>query len=57
MPLRVGIPGQGTRLLHPTEAWQTLAAPSPQAAELDVDENFYVTVRNVGAAAAGGRDN
>ena len=45
MPVRVIIPGLGTRVLHPTEAWQTLAVPSPQAAELSVDENFYVTVR------------
>lgn len=44
MPLRVDIPGLGTRLLHPTEAWQTLEA-SPRAAELSVDENFYVTTR------------
>jgi len=43
MPVRVSIPGLGTRLLKPTEAWQTLEA-SPRAAELTVDENFYVTV-------------
>ena len=42
MPVRVQIPGTGTRLLRPTEAWQTLEA-SPRAAELSVDENFYVT--------------
>jgi aminopeptidase N len=49
MPVRVNVPGLGTRVLHPTETWQTMEAPSPQAAELTVDENFYVTVRNVGA--------
>ncbi len=49
MPVRVTVPGLGTRVLRPTEAWQSLDAPSPQAAELTVDENFYVTVRNVGA--------
>ncbi len=42
MPIRVSIPGVGTRLLHPTEAWQTFEA-SPRAGELMVDENFYVT--------------
>jgi hypothetical protein len=42
MPVRVNIPGLGTRVLHPTETWQTLGA-SPRAADLSVDENFYVT--------------
>jgi len=42
MPVRANIPGLGTRVLRPTEAWQTLEA-SPGAAELSVDENFYVT--------------
>ena len=42
MPVRVNIPGLGTRLLRPTEAWQTLDA-SPRGGELSVDENFYVT--------------
>lgn len=54
MPIRVNIPGLGSRVLHPTEAWRTLAVTSAQAAELLVDENFYVTQRNVGAAAAAG---
>ncbi len=53
MPVRVNVPGSGTRLLHPTEAWQTLPVTSPQAADLVVDENFYVTQKNVGAGAAG----
>ena len=47
MPVRVNVPGLGTRLLHPREAWQTLAAPAPEAAELRVDEDFYVTTRSV----------
>ena len=42
MPVRVQIPGMGNRLLRATEAWQTLEA-SRRAAELSVDENFYVT--------------
>jgi aminopeptidase N len=52
MPVRVNVPGLGTRVLHPTEAWQTLEASSPQAAALSVDENFYVTARNVASQAA-----
>ena len=51
MPVRVQVPGQGTVLLHPTESWQTLAVSAPQAAELSVDENFFVTARKVGTSA------
>jgi aminopeptidase N len=47
MPLKVNVPGLGTQLLHPTEAWQTMAVTSPQAADLAVDENFYITQRRV----------
>jgi aminopeptidase N len=54
MPVRVQVPGLGTRLLHPTEAWQTLAVRSPLAAEPEVDENYLVTARNVGAPVATG---
>ncbi len=50
MPLRVNVPGMGDRTLHPTEAWQTLPATSPDAAQLVVDENFYVTARAVAPA-------
>jgi len=42
MPVRVQVPGLGTRLLRPSEAWQSLEA-SARAGELSVDENFYVT--------------
>jgi aminopeptidase N len=52
MPVRVQVPGLGTRTLHATEAWQTLALQGPGPAELTVDESFYVTARNVNAAAA-----
>jgi len=52
MPVRVQIPGLGTQWLHPTATWQTLAAPDPDAARLEVDERFYVTARNVLAPAA-----
>ena len=53
MPVRVNVAGLGTRVLRPTEAWQTLAVPAAQAAELSVDENFYVTVRNVAPVSGG----
>jgi aminopeptidase N len=46
LPVRVSIPGLGTRVLRPTEAWQRLEGLS-QASELSVDENFYVTVQRV----------
>jgi len=52
--VRVQVPGLGTRVLHATEAWQTLAAPDPEAGRLVVDENWYVTAKNVGAAGAAG---
>jgi aminopeptidase N len=52
MPVRVNLPGLGTRELRPTEAWQTMAVASPNAALLSVDENFYVTARDVGAGPA-----
>jgi len=54
MPLRVNVPGLGTLVLRPTEAWQTMPVGSPRAAELTVDDNFYVTARNVGAPAPAG---
>ena len=54
MPVRVNIPGLGTRVLHPTEAWQSLAVNSPNGADLNVDENFYVTARNARVPAATG---
>jgi aminopeptidase N len=52
MPLEVSIPGLGDRMLHPTEAWQTLPVASLNAAELEVDENYYVTARDVGSGPA-----
>ena len=54
MPVRVQVPGLGTRTLHPTGAWQTLAAPGARAADVRVDENFYVTAKDVGADASAG---
>ena len=54
MPVRVYIPGTGTPVLRPTEQWHSLAVAGAQAANLVVDENFYVTQRNLGAAPANG---
>jgi aminopeptidase N len=51
MPVRVQIPGLGQRLLRPTASWQRLTVPSPPGAEVTVDENFYVTARNLGRPA------
>lgn len=45
MPVRVNIPGLGTRLLRPRESWQTIDGLGPRGAELGVDENFYVTAK------------
>jgi aminopeptidase N len=53
MQLKVNIPGLGDRILRPTEAWQSLPVASPAAADLEVDENYYVTARDVGRAAGG----
>jgi aminopeptidase N len=54
MPVRVMIPGTGTRVLRPTESWRTLTLMSPPPGEPTVDENFYVTARKVGSATDGG---
>jgi len=53
MPVRVILPGLGTRLLHPTDVWQTMPVPSAQAAGLTVDDNFYVTVSAYQASPTG----
>jgi aminopeptidase N len=52
MPVRVNVPALGTRVLRPTQAWQSLDVPSVRAAELTVDENFYVTARAAGATSS-----
>ena len=49
MPVRVVVQGMGERWLRPTEAWQDLEVPAGTrtagAADLQVDDNFYVTAR------------
>jgi aminopeptidase N len=49
MPVRVQIPGLGQRWLRPTAVWQRLTVPSQSGVELKVDEDFYVTTRNLAA--------
>jgi len=44
MPVRVTVGGE-SRLLRPTESWQTATVPS--GASLAVDRNFYVLTRSV----------
>jgi len=51
MPVRVTIGGTA-RVLRPTTAWQTAAGTVRAPADFVVDENYYVTARNVAAAAA-----
>jgi aminopeptidase N len=50
MPLRVAIGGGGYSRITPTAAWQTTKSPIADA-EVRVDENFYVNVKNVGVPA------
>ncbi|HEY7635025.1 MAG TPA: glycoside hydrolase family 47 protein [Gemmatimonadales bacterium] len=52
MPVRVQIPGLGQRWLRPTAEWQRLKVPSPEGAQVVIDENFYVTARNLAARPA-----
>ena len=52
MPVKVTLTGTGYTLLHPTEAWQTARVQLMNPAGFQVDENFYVIAKNVGASAA-----
>jgi aminopeptidase N len=47
MPVRVTIPGGKSRVLHPTEAWQTAHLPGADSAGFTVDPNYYVVPKNV----------
>ena len=44
MPVKVTV-GGAPQLLHPTEQWQTLAAPGGSGSSFTVDRNFYVIAR------------
>jgi aminopeptidase N len=50
MPVRVAYAAAGYSLMKPTETWQTARLPAANA-EVRVDENFYVDVRNLAAPA------
>ncbi len=50
MPVRVAYGAAGYSLMKPTETWQTARLPAANA-EVRVDENFYVDVRNLAAPA------
>jgi aminopeptidase N len=55
MPVSVTLaPGQYS-VIHPTEQWQTIDTSLPAGAGFKLDENFYVTSRNVAAAGGAGR--
>lgn len=45
MPLKVTLSGDSLSVIHPTESWQTMPAPSPS--NFKVDKAFYVIVRKV----------
>ena len=48
MPLRVTVRWPELALIYPTTAWQTMAMTVANRSVFRVDENFYVTVKNVG---------
>ena len=50
MPVEVNVPGSGTRWFKPSAAWRSIPVSSPHAAELTVDERFFVTSQNVSGA-------
>jgi hypothetical protein len=56
MPVRIQIPGLGGQWLRPTEAWQRLKVPSPPGADVAVDEDFYVTSRNLAGPRVAGEE-
>ena len=48
MPVRVTVRWPELALIYPTTAWQTMAITVANPSVFRVDENFYVTVKNVG---------
>ena len=51
MPVRVSVGGTA-QVLRPTTGWKTVAGSVRSPADFVVDENYYVTARNVAATAA-----
>ena len=52
MPVRVTLADGAFETIRPTEAWKTAQLRLSSPGAFRVDENFYVTARNVGAAGA-----
>ncbi|MEP6729591.1 MAG: M1 family metallopeptidase [bacterium] len=48
MPARVKLSSSDTRLLHPTEQWQSTPPGAVIGDAIEVDRNFYVTAKRVG---------
>ena len=59
MPVKVWFGAGRSAFLRPSERWGPVALTGDQAlaqpGDFAVDENFYVTAKNVGAAAASHR--
>ncbi len=53
MPVKVTLAPDRYSFIHPTEQWQATATSLPAPADFKVDENFYVTTRDVGTGAKG----
>ncbi|HEU4990776.1 MAG TPA: M1 family metallopeptidase [Gemmatimonadaceae bacterium] len=51
MPVKVTLAPGEYRFIHPSEQWQTAATTLGSPSDFKVDENFYVTARNVGNGA------
>ncbi len=53
MPVKVTLAPDRYSFIHPTEQWQATATSLPAPADFKVDENFYVTTRDVGTGGKG----
>ncbi len=51
MPVGVTLADSGYAVIHPTEAWQTVALHLSDPAHFAVDSNYYVIPRDVGASS------
>ena len=47
MPLRVTVDASGSRVIRPTDVWQTLPAAAASAGAFSIDENYYVIAKRV----------
>jgi aminopeptidase N len=53
MPIRIATSPTEWRVVTPRETWQTTRVSYGKKGSFRVDENYYVTVENVGTPAAG----